>query len=506
MPVIVGAGQVTDTTTPPDKARSPLGLMVDAVRLAAQDSGAGAAILRQVDSLAAIRLFSDSNPRFKSPFGSMVNSPWSIARHIGASPREMLYPSGGGNMPQVLVNRACERIARGECAVFLMTGAEALRTELAARRAGLTLDWSEDATSAPDEMGGHKYGYSEHEAEHGIRAAINVYPIIEQAIRGAKGRSVPVHLAALGKLFERFAKVAQANPLATRRKGYSAEEIITPARDNAMIGFPYTKLMNASAYVDMSAAVIVCSAAKADELGVSQAKRVYLHGCEQGNDHWYITERWNLHSSPAIRRIAQNTFAMAGKCLDDVALFDLYSCFTSAVQIGCQEIGIADDDPRDLTVTGGLPYFGGPGNNYVTHSIAEMVQRVRQKPGCFGLVTANGNYVTKHAAGLYSTTPLERPWERADPDALQRELDAMPKAPFTKAPNGAATIESYTVVHGKGGAELGIVIGRLAETGVRFAATTPGDAATLADLQARDSLNRPGTVRSEAGHNLFTPA
>jgi acetyl-CoA C-acetyltransferase len=135
-----------------------------------------------------------------------------------------------------------------------------------------------------------------------------------------------------------------------------------------------------------------------------------------------------------------------------------------------------------------------------------MVQRVRQKPGCFGLVTANGNYVTKHAAGLYSTTPLERPWERADPDALQRELDAMPKAPFTKAPNGAATIESYTVVHGKGGAELGIVIGRLAETGVRFAATTPGDAATLADLQARDSLNRPGTVRSEAGHNLFTPA
>jgi acetyl-CoA C-acetyltransferase len=504
-PVIVGSGQVTDTTTPVDKARSPLALMVDAVRLAAEDSGAGEALLRQVDSLAAIRLFSDSTPRFKSPFGSMVNPPWSIAQRIGASPRELLYPSGGGNMPQVLVNRACERIARGESTVFLMTGAEALRTELAARRAGMTLDWSEDAPSKPDEMGGHKFGYSEHEAAHGIRAAINVYPIIENAIRGAKGRSIPAHQAALGRLFERFAKVAQANPLATRRKGYSAEEIITPARDNAMIGFPYTKLMNASAYVDMSAAVIVCSAAKADELGVPQSKRVYLHGCEQGDDHWYITERWNLHSSPAIRRIAQNTFAMAGKRLEDVAAFDLYSCFTSAVQIGCQEIGLSEDDPRDLTVTGGLPYFGGPGNNYVTHSIAEMVQRVRRKPGSFGLVTANGNYVTKHAAGLYSTTPLDRPWQRADPGSLQRELDGLPKAPFTPEPNGAAKVESYTVVHGKAGPELGIIVGRLTETGQRFAATTASDAATLNDLETRDSLNRPGTVKSEGGRNLFVP-
>ncbi len=505
-PVIVGAAQITDTTTPPDRARSPLGLLVDVARAAANDAGAADALLQAIDSLIVVRLFSDSSPRFKSPFGRMVNPPWSVANRIGASPRELIYTPGGGNMPQVMLNRACERIARGESTIALLAGAEALRTELAAKRAGLALDWNEDAPSAPEELGGHRMGYSDHEAAHGIRAALNVYPLFEQAIRGARGRSPAQHQAALGRLFARFAAVAQRNPLATRRQGYGPEEIATPTAANPMIGFPYTKLMNASAYVDQAAALLVCSAAKADELGIPAAKRVYLHGCAQGDDHWYMTERWNLHSSPAIHRVARKTFDMAGKSLADVAAFDLYSCFTSAVEIGCQEIGLAEDDPRDLTVTGGLPYFGGPGNNYVMHSIAEMVQRVRAKPGSFGLVTANGNYVTKHAAGLYSTTPLDKPWQRETPAVLQRELDGLPKAPFTETPDGPALVESYTVVHGKTGPELGIVVGRLAATNQRFVANTPNDAATLADLESRDSLGRSGTVRSEAGHNRFTPA
>jgi acetyl-CoA C-acetyltransferase len=196
---------------------------------------------------------------------------------------------------------------------------------------------------------------------------------------------------------------------------------------------------------------------------------------------------------------------MAEKTLADVAAFDFYSCFPSAVEIACQEIGLDQDDPRDLTVTGGLPYFGGPGNNYVMHSIAAMVDRMRRQPGAFGLVTANGNYVTKHAAGLYSTTPLAREWVREAPSILQRGLDALPKAPFTQTPEGAGTIESYTVVHSKAGPELGIVVGRLVEGGVRFVANTPRDAALFADLEARDALGRPGKVLQEGGRNVFFP-
>jgi acetyl-CoA C-acetyltransferase len=505
IPVIIGVAQITDTATPPGRARSPLELMAEVARAAADDAGPGTALLREIDSLVVVRMFSDSTPRFKSPFGRVANPPWSVAHRVGATPREMIYTPGGGNMPQVALSRACEQIARGESTVTLLTGGEALRTELAAKRAGLQLNWNEDAPIAPDEWGGHRLGFSEHEAAHGMRAAINMYPLFEQAIRGARGRSIHAHSAALGRLFARFAAVARDNPLATRRLGYSAEEIATPSDANPIVGFPYTKLMTASAYVDQAAAVIACSAAKADELGVPAGKRVYLHGCAEGNDHWYVTERRNFHSSPAIHRVAAKTFEMAEKNIADVARFDLYSCFPAAVEITCEEIGLAEDDPRDFTVTGGLPYFGGPGNNYVMHSIAEMVSRLRRQPGTFGLVTANGNYVTKHAAGLYSSTPVTRPWKREDPAILQRELDQLPKAAFTETPNGAATIETYTVIHSKLGPELGIVVGRLAESGVRFIANTPNEPALLADLESRDALSRPGIVRSVESCNIFAP-
>jgi acetyl-CoA C-acetyltransferase len=166
---------------------------------------------------------------------------------------------------------------------------------------------------------------------------------------------------------------------------------------------------------------------------------------------------------------------------------------------------LAEDDPRDLTVTGGLPYFGGPGNNYAMHAIAAIVERLRKMPGKFGLVTANGNYVTKHAAGLYSTTPSDRPWEREDPTILQRELDVLPKTPFTEKPHGRAKIETYTVIHSKTGPELGIVVGRLTESGVRFIANTPNNPALFADLETRDALGRAGTVRSEGERNVFVP-
>ncbi|MDX5365434.1 MAG: acetyl-CoA acetyltransferase, partial [Alphaproteobacteria bacterium] len=186
---------------------------------------------------------------------------------------------------------------------------------------------------------------------------------------------------------------------------------------------------------------------------------------------------------------------------------DLYSCFPSAVQIGRNELGIAEDDPRALTVTGGLPYFGGAGNNYVMHSIATMVEKLRAKPGTKGLVTSNGWYVTKHGLGLYSTTPREGKWERENPATYQAEIDAEKHPKVEEKPNGKAKIETYTVVHGRGGPEFAILFGRLAENDARFVAHTPSDPATLQDMLTRDQLGRPGTVKAAAdgGVNLFTP-
>ena len=183
--------------------------------------------------------------------------------------------------------------------------------------------------------------------------------------------------------------------------------------------------MNANAIIDQAAAVLITSVGKAREWGIPQERWVFLHGCADGTDTWVVSERddW-LDASPAIKGCDRLALDMAGKTLADVAAFDLYSCFPSAVEVAMKEIGIAEDDPRPISVTGGLPFFGGPGNNYVTHSIAEMMNVVRKQPGSFGMVTANGMYLTKHSAGLYSTTPTEGPWRREDPKKLQAELDA----------------------------------------------------------------------------------
>ncbi len=505
VPVIVGSGQVTDTISTPQQGRSPLQLMHDAARLAAADSGAGDALVRAIDSLVVIRLFADTLPRFASPFGKLVNAPWSLARLLGASPRDLVYPPHGGDSPQVMLARACERIANGESQAALIVGGEALRTELAAKRAGLALEWGEDAPIAPDVLDGPKGMYTAAEEAHGMRSAIAMYAMIGQALRQAAGQTVDAYREASARLFARFAQVARDNPLATRRAGYGAEAIAEVTPENPYVGFPFTKLMTASAFIDQSAAFFVVSEALADALGIARDKRVYLHGTAAAHDQWFVSERARLDRSPAMRLSAQHALAQAGKSLADVSFFDIYSCFPSAVQIACSELGLSLDDPRGFTVTGGLPYFGGPGNNYVTHAIAEMVQRVRASPGSFGLVMANGGLVTKEAVGLFSTAPPTQPFVREPASVIQDEIDKAPKVAIVDAPKGRAAIETYAVLHGKSGPESGVLFGRLASTGERFVAVTPGDAQTLQRIEAVDALGLPGTVSQVGGKNVFVP-
>jgi len=175
------------------------------------------------------------------------------------------------------------------------------------------------------------------------------------------------------------------------------------------------------------------------------------------------------------------------------------------VEIACQEMGISPDDPRGLTVTGGLPFFGGPGNNYVTHSIAEMMNQVRAKPGSFGLVTANGNYMTKHSAGIYSTEQPQRAFAPENPDVYQAQLDAMPKTPFTELAQGSGTVETFTVMHDKTGPSGGIVFGRLPD-GTRFMANTPADRDVLEDMEQREFIGTSGRITNDGRTNVFTPA
>ncbi len=503
-PILVGCGEVSDQTTPCEAARSPFDLIAAAGRVALADAG-GAGLAAAIDTVAMVRLFADSSYRFATNLGTSTNPPKSIAQRLHIAARRHIYTHSGGNMPQFLVNHFAEAISRGEMRAVLLAGGEALRTQRGLERVGASASWNEEPGGEPEMIGDARRAWSDEEARHNLRAAIAMYPLVENAIRGKLGRTIEEHLLEMGRLFARFSQVAAANPLATRREVYSAERLATVDADNRWIGFPYPKLMNSNAFIDQAAALVMTSVGEAQRLGIPQTKWVFLHGCADGHDHWHVSERVELAGSAAIRMGARRALAMAGRRLDEIDSFDLYSCFPAAVEIGCQEIGLTEDDPRGLTVTGGLPFFGGPGNNYVTHSIAEMMRRVRAKPGAFGLVTANGNYVTKHSFGVYSTRPVEGRWQREDPSVLQRELDSLPKAALVEQAAGPATVETYTIMHGKNGPERCVLFGRLDVGGARFIANTPIDAQVLADFQSRDQLGRRGSVRPSEAGNLFVP-
>ncbi|HZD26469.1 MAG TPA: acetyl-CoA acetyltransferase, partial [Alphaproteobacteria bacterium] len=484
---------------------SPMGLMERVARLAAEDAGAGEALLRALDTIVVLRSFSDTSPRFTCPFGRYTNPPKSLAARLGAdAAKRLVYTHPGGNMPQWSVNRLFEMVTRGEVGAALVTGAEALSTQKRAQRAGIALGWSEDPGGAPEQWGVDRRGWFDVEAAHRMGAAIYMYPLFENAIRAHRGRTIAEHQQAMGRLFARFAAVAAENPLADRRQGFSAEALATVRPDNPYIGFPYTRLMNANAFIDQGAALILTSAAKARALGIPEDRWVYLHGCADAHDHWYVSDRKDFHSSPAIRTVREQAFAMAGCELSEIGAIDLYSCFPSAVEIGCQEIGLAEDDPRGLTVTGGLPYFGGPGNNYVTHSIAQMMSVVRARPGLKGLVTANGNYVTKHSAGIYSTEPPARSFAPVDPAIYQAAIDADRGPGSVAMAEGAATVETYTVMHDREGPAFGIVVGRLPD-GRRFVANTPEDPGLLAEMEQRDYVGAAGRVVNDGSRNTFNP-
>jgi acetyl-CoA C-acetyltransferase len=504
-PILVGCAQFTQRTAREGKVAeslSPIAMMEKVARAAFADAG----IAVQADTVAVVRFTADSpGEQGRLPKRMFRNPPLSLAKHLGLSPRRALYTATGGNTPQWLVNRTAEEISKGECEIALLAGAEYIASLLAAMKQGVDLGWGSGPDHAPgsdpEEIGDQRAGTTEYERRYGLQFPVNVYPLFENALRGQARRTPAEHLAWLGKFFSPFSKVASGNPYAWFPTFRPPEEISTPSEKNRFVGYPYTKYLNAVIEVDQAGAVVMTSVAKARELGIPESKWVYLHGCGDASDLWHVTERVDYFSSPAIREIGKRAFAMAGKTQGDLSFIDLYSCFPSAVEIGCKELGIATDDPRGLTVTGGLPYFGGAGNDYVMHSIVTMMEKLRAKPGAFGLCTGNGWYVTKHSAGIYSTTPKEGAWQRDDPKSYQKDIDAMAHPAFVEQASGRGTVETYTVVTDRKGKRFGIVVGRDAE-GRRFLANTPDDDATLDWMMREDMLGRAGEV-TPGPANLF---
>jgi len=524
-PVVVGVGQVTNRPHSEGEGSladrpEPLGLMLDAVTAAVEDcdgappggtASAGRSLLARTASL-----------RVADPLSwHYVDAGALLAESLGIEPAEILVTTTGGNNPQSLVNATALAIGRGELDVAVIAGADCHYTRAAARRHPdrPLLPWTVQAadTPLPTLFGSDRRGTTAAEEERGLDHPIHVFPLFENALRAEAGRTLPEHLAHIGGLWSRFADVAAGNPFAWLREPQSVEELVTPTDDNRMVDYPYTKLLTADLQVDQGAAVVLCSAAAAEAAGVPRDRWVFPLAGADAEDHWFLSHRADFHSSPAIRLAGATALGLARTTVDEVAHVDLYSCFPSAVQIAAAELGLPDDDPRRaLTVTGGMTFAGGPGNNYGTHALAAMVGVLRERPGTTGLTTGLGWYLSRHSIGLYGTDPATA--GPPDADGLppgttvesaggftwgdpQAAIGALPQMAPDADAHGEVTVETYSVAFRRDGTpERAVVACRTPEG--RRAWARGSDADHLTVLVTEEGCGRLGTLRPDGEVDL----
>ena len=481
-PCLVGVAQ---RTVPPGSgpAPEPLDLWEDVARAAAADTGVAAdRVLAAAGSLDV--LYCQSWP-YDDPAGR-------LAARLGIEPARRTYSGIGGTTPHVLVAGAAVAIARGQLDVGLVVGGEALETIRQAKKAGGRLPWSHRDTEKkpfPFEAPFHPA-----EVAHQVFQAWLTFAVFDTARRARHGVEPAAYRRQLGEMLAPFTGVAEANPHAWFRTARSAGELITPGPDNRMVGYPYTKWMVAVMDVDMAAALVVCSHEAADALGVPAERRVYLRGSGYAEDPVYVAEHEPMGCSPAMEVAAGQALAAAGLGMDEVGHLDLYSCFASSVGFACDALGVSPDDARGLTVTGGLPFAGGPGSGYLLHSTATMAEVLRADPGSSGLVSGVGMHMTKHAFGVYSTVPPPS----VSAAAVGVEAAGAPAGAarrITDRHDGPATVAAYTIVHARSGEpEWGVAVCELADGSRAYARIE--DPSHLDDAEAEEWVGTPVELKA----------
>lgn len=455
-PVIIGVGQFSHKVTDPDY--TPLSyadLGGRALAAAIADSG-GSDVADAIDTLAVIRAFEMSRPDRKPPFGAPDNVPAAFAARIGATPHRLILSPTGGQTNQQMLGEFAADIAegRGECAAIV--GSEAISTVLALAAKGEAPDWSETHGGEFEDRGFGTEDLMEMELfAHGATGAIPLYALAENARRAKLGLSLEDYRLKIGELFEPFTRVAARNPHSAAPVERTAEELATVTERNRIVAEPYTRMTVARDQVNQAAAIIIASAGKARELGVPKDKWVHIHSVTSATE-LKLLERPDVGGNPASIASVEAALEMAGKSLSQIDIIDFYSCFAIPVFNQCDHFGLSIDDPRGLTLTGGLPFFGGAGNNYSAHAICEAVERVRAAPGETALVGANGGWMSKYSTGVYSTKPAD--W--SDVSARVAKLDKATNAvPVGKGDYGHAVVETYTINRSKKG-DVAVFIGR----------------------------------------------
>jgi acetyl-CoA C-acetyltransferase len=486
-PCLIGVGQRTwRPERVEDEAPEPLAMWEEVTRAAAADTGTSRGPQHVLDHIDTVKIVYCQSFQYDDPVER-------LATRLGIEPTSRVYSGIGGTVPQQLVDGAAESILSGDSDIALITGAEALDTKRRLKKAGRRPDWSfKDPERKPFPF---EAPFHPAEVAHEVFQAWLTFAVFEVGRRGHLGTPPDDYRRSLGALLAPFSSVAAKNPYAWFPLERSVDELITATPTNRLVGYPYTKYMVSVMDVDMAAAVIVASHAAADDLGVPMDRRVYLRGWCYATDPTYVAEHIDMWRSPAMVAASREALAVAKVGIGDVAHLDLYSCFASSVGFALDALGLASDDERGFTVTGGLPFAGGAGSDYMTHSIATMAGVLRDDPGSLGLVSGVGMHMTKHVYAVYSTTP----GPVAPPDAsVQATLDTLPRPAIIDTYTGPATIAAYSVAHGRDGQAEGALLVCDLERGKRcYARVVAPD--LLAALEAEEWVGRSVELRTGEG-------
>src|SRR5215469_7310302 len=389
IPVIVGIGEIVDRPKELTQGLEPLTLLEQALRKAEADSGAK--LLGEIGSLDVVSFLSW---RYRDPEKL-------LAQRLGINPAQCHYGPVGGESPIRYLHEAAQRIARGECSVAAVCGAEAQSTATKAQRAGIALPWTPFAKDVEEPKRGAAF-QKPLAVKLGVFRPITVYPLYESATSAHWGQTPREALAESGALWSTYAGVASENPNSWLKKRFTSDDITTPTLENRLIAWPYTKLMVANPTVNMGGAVLLTSLAKARAAGVSEDKIIYPIGgasAEEPRDYLIRDQFRESHAQNAVLNAVMELAGGDGKKFDAI---ELYSCFPCVPKMARRTLGLGRG--VQPTVTGGLTFFGAPLNTYMTHAACAMVRNMRAGAS-LGLLYGQGGFVTKHHGLVLSREP-----------------------------------------------------------------------------------------------------
>jgi acetyl-CoA C-acetyltransferase len=485
-PVLVAAGEASGRLLGLDWP-SPSDLAGAAIKDALADSGQAEALAAIIDCVVATRSFEDSGVSMGT--GSPDNVPESYAKAGGIFPRHYVYADVGGQTPQAIIGEYAGAVRSGLYRAVLIAGAEANASAKRARKHGHVLNWRAPSDTAFENRLSAFPILSRTEIRHGIISMPLAYSLIETARRIRCELSEALYETEITALWAAFSEKSLMRKHAQFAQRWTCEDLQKEDNGNYRLTHAYRRWMVAQDAVDLGAALILTTAGIARDIGIAPDKMIWLAGAAEASEP-PLSERVNLSGSQALEYAVTGALDQAGFCAQDIGPLDIYSCFPCAVFAATDTLDMPDRPLTGYTLTGGLSFFGGPGNGYSLHGLAAMMQELRRDGSRPAMITSNGGVMSKQAVGIYTARQPDTPWMGEVVNGY-----APKPVPLEMAPCGKARILTYARPVTKGVVGLASIIAEM-ENGTRAMAVMEN--APDGDLASAIITVTPGDKRNAA--------